>query len=295
MKQETKRQIAAHLVAQANKGNRKKMAARLKISQAHVMNLENESKWAKVADKHWNRAALEFGIGQPKWQVVETNNLATIYAVCNRSRSAGRMHCVVGDTGYGKTIALKTYAKSDDNVAYVLCNAFMSPRNFVKELARAFGLTVSGSMGDMTMELCERILELDNPLIILDDLGKVSNRVFMTIHMFEDALKKHCGIVLAGVPYLRKRLRRGVELDQRGYQEFVGRIMDLVVLTKPTAKDIAAVSANNGVQLKESIKYLQNARTNYRDLESVIDNAKRLANGETVTREILERVNLHRI
>ena len=80
-------------------------------------------------------AALAMGKGSGKRSFYESQDARNVLGVCQSSQEFLGMGIVVGRSGYGKTHALKQYARLP-RVAYVECDDTMSARDLVEAIER---------------------------------------------------------------------------------------------------------------------------------------------------------------
>lgn len=139
-----------------------------------------------------------------------------VLGVCQSCQEYGEMGIVTGRSGYGKTYALRRYAKSP-RVAYIECNVTMNPRDLLKELEGALGLpTRNGTKHERVKAIVEFLTINPGWLLIVDEADKLMSRytyskmdILRTV--FDDCAKEgdgysSCGIVIAGEPGLKAQI-----------------------------------------------------------------------------------------
>lgn len=137
-----------------------------------------------------------------------------VLGVCQSCQEYGEMGIVTGRSGYGKTYALRRYAKGS-KAAYIECDATMSPRDLLKELERALGLpSRNGTNHDRVKGIVEFLTVNPGWLLIVDEADKLMSRytynkmeILRSIfdHCCEDGYSS-CGIVVAGEPGLEAQI-----------------------------------------------------------------------------------------
>lgn len=137
-----------------------------------------------------------------------------VLGVCQSCQEYGEMGIVTGRSGYGKTYALRRYAKSP-KAAYIECDATMSPRDLLKELEKALGLpSRNGTNHDRVAGIVEFLTVNPGWLLIVDEADKLMSRytynkmeILRSIfdHCCEDGYSS-CGIVVAGEPGLEAQI-----------------------------------------------------------------------------------------
>ncbi len=137
-----------------------------------------------------------------------------VLGVCQSCQEYGEMGIVTGRSGYGKTYALRRYAKSS-KTAYIECDTTMSPRDLLKELERVLGLpSRNGTNHDRVKGIVEFLTVNPGWLLIVDEADKLISRytynkmeILRSIfdHCCEDGYSS-CGIVVAGEPGLEAQI-----------------------------------------------------------------------------------------
>ena len=119
----------------------------------------------------------------------------------------------------------------------------------------ASGLTVNEIMGEVVRQLKMQ----ESPLIILDEADKLSDQVLYFFITLYNALEDHCGIVLAATDHLEKRLKKGLRLNKKGYNEIFSRIgRKCIELNEIGYADITQVCMANGITGRAEIKKIIN-------------------------------------
>lgn len=273
-----------------------KLASALGVNAATLSKIKNK-KWQSISADMWQKVAAFFvqnttsTVGE--WQIFDTDNFATIKRMCQEAKKHQNMYCVIGDTGVGKTVALKHYAERNPDTYYVLCKYMMSDTTFLKAIAKSINITVSGRKLTMFERLVSELQKQDKPVILLDDVGKLPLQCYRIIQLLFDELENNCGIVIAGVPHLEATLRKNAERNKMSFPELVRRFRNKEwrLLGKPTKKEILYQAIRYGITDKYAVKYLYQIINEYQHLRDIILDAKRIAIGGEITLEILQAAN----
>ena len=166
---------------------------------------------------------------------------------------------LIGDTGTGKTTALNTYALRK-NVFYVAYDKTMKPKQFFISLLREMGIAFEGSINEMVNRISEELNTLSNPLVIVDEAGKITHTMILYLHVLRDKTYKNCGIVLGGMPYFKTNLIKFSNKEKEGYAEFYRRVNLWHSLNGLTRKEIEEVCALNGITDKDTLRELQSKK-----------------------------------
>ena len=88
-----------------------------------------------------------------KSDFVETATALDIFSVCQMAHAMADINLVIGEAGLGKTVTLKQYAKTVDNVILVEVTPTYSPKVMLVELCNRLGIVPSRSNHDQTSGL----------------------------------------------------------------------------------------------------------------------------------------------
>lgn len=135
-----------------------------------------------------------------------------ILGVCESCQANHEMGIIIGESGFGKTYALKTYAKLE-RVVYIECGVAMSPRDLLETIQIKLGLRrASGSNQKRINAIIDHLITNPGYLIIFDEADKLmskstQNKMQIIREIFDKTAgdtngPTTCGIVLAGEPNL---------------------------------------------------------------------------------------------
>lgn len=273
--------------------SQRKLARKLDISEAQLSNVRNRL-WDKVSDAMWNKIRASLGMGTAEWKLINTTNYALIHELCTEAQSNQQMVGIVGAAGFGKTRALSAYARSNRNVGYVLCDFLMTQKTFLEAVATAFAIETGGTRIEIMERICIRMNEMGGALLILDDLGKVSDQIYKIIQLFYDRTEGNAGIVVAGVHSLRNYLEKCAHRDKVGFRELLSRIEYWQELGGPGREEVRGLCNMHGIEDPDAIRYITRQAGNFRIVRSLITNARRAAGEAPITLDILETIKINR-
>jgi DNA transposition AAA+ family ATPase len=270
--QKIQQAIVAHL---ANTGDSQNtLAKKIDVSEATLSNIRN-GKWANISPAMWNKIAAFLGVREA-WTVFKTPNFISVCEVCADAQQAHKMLCVAAFTGAGKTTALREYAAKNPNVYYVLCTMTMGQKDLVGAILRSMGLENPGTVNSGLAAICAKLNETTDPLLLLDDAGKLKDGLLPIVQIIYDQTIEHGqgGIVLAGTEYLKKTIDVLAGKDKKGFREFQDRFVYWKSLVPPSPKVISQIAIEHGITDGHAVGYLHRMAKNYRQLRNLITNAK---------------------
>ena len=295
MNETTKQSILDQIEQQiANTGiSQSRLARKLDVSQAQLSNIRKGS-WGKVSDSMWNKIRAALGMGGAEWKLIQTNNFALIHEVCTEAQANHQMVGIIGSPGFGKTKALQAYSRQNSQVGYVLCDFLMTQKVFLETVANSFGIDTGGTRIEIMERICTRMNEAGNALLILDDLGKVNDRIYKIIQLFYDRTEGNAGIVVAGVQSLRNYLEKCAHRDKVGFRELLSRIEYWQELRGPARSEVKGLCNMYGIEDGDVVRFITRVSDNFRILRSLITNARRAAGEEGITLDLVESIKINR-
>lgn len=252
-----------------------KLAAKVGMSPATLSAIKSGDH-EKVADQKFIalHAYLKGGDG---WRIMGTANLEAIHAMCSDCQQHHLMRAVVAPSGAGKTTALRSYARNQrrSNAFYVLCRQTMRKSSFLSAILQELGSPYRGPIDLMIDRIAEIVMSLEDPLLILDDVGKLDKVKYMYILELYDATEGRLGMVLSGVNYTYDNLMSNVRRQVIGFPEISTRIGDWMELDQPNSRERSEIIKANGITDEDQVKALL-AKKNLRSLREAIHTQKRI-------------------
>lgn len=192
-------------------------------------------------------------------ELFNTSDFEAVFRLCETARRHHLMIGLIGDTGTGKTTATKAFALKR-NVIRIVYEKSMNPRIFFSSLLKLMNIDFEGrvySEVDMIGDLLNR---MDNPLLIIDEAGKIPHALFLHLHDLRERTKDNAGIVLAGMPYFKSNLQKLANRGKEGCSEFLRRINIWHELEGLSTKEAKAVITANGIDDPERLNELSRKR-----------------------------------
>ena len=219
MTQERKQRIVAAIREMMDTQNlsQNRMAKVMGVSPAHASYILKEEMWDKVSDQMWQQ--LEGQFISREWAIYETQNFLAIQAMCKDSQQYSENICITAYTAAGKTTGLEAYARRNASAYYVLCDQMMTPKDLAREIQRTMGMTVEGTARVMMMAIVSYLMQQENPVLLIDEADKLSDRCLMMLKVVYDRLKNRCGFVTAGTEVLREKIEKYARKNKLGYRE----------------------------------------------------------------------------
>lgn len=158
-----------------------------------------------------------------QWQPAKTAVLVTIHAQLAHCQQAATTGIFCDFSGIGKSFAGRQYAAQYKNVGFVDCSRAKTKHQFIRALAKAFGVDSRGRLIDIADHLIAHLQELDRPLIILDEAGDLDYPAFLEIKALYNATENECGWYMMGAEGLEEKMERLRDRKKVGYAEIHDR------------------------------------------------------------------------
>ncbi|HES59076.1 MAG TPA: ATP-binding protein [Caldithrix sp.] len=253
-------------------GSQNKAAESLKgVSAATISQVMNNN-WELIKDTMWRNIGAQIGWNAATWNSVETRAIARMTHILTDAQAFSNVYAVCADAGAGKTKAMEYYRDNNSNAYHLCCNEYWNRKLFLQELLQQMGRNSSGfTVGEMMEEVVRTLKQRESPIIMLDEADKLSDQVLYFFITLYNQLEDHCGIVMAATDHLEKRIKKGLRLNKKGYNEIYSRLgRKFVPLQKVNSADVSAICIANGITEKTDInEVVKEARENEFDLRRV--------------------------
>jgi DNA transposition AAA+ family ATPase len=208
--------------------------------------------------------------------VCPTRTCQDIHNLLSTCQRLGFVGAIVGDSGTGKTTAVKEYARSQNQtgqkvVYFEVRKAAASMRHFLVQLHETLGGYTARESGnhEIYSRLVDELIRLKHRegLLILDETQDLDQEAKDVVrNLYEDT---ELGICLVGNKDLfAQKVTRGNRKAQ-GLTRFLGRIGPRIILDKPLPEDIEAFCAFYGISGKEGQKLVTKIATTGQQLHNL--------------------------
>lgn len=223
----------------------------------------------------------------------ENRDAASVIGLCSSCQEDMGLGIVVGKSGFGKTHALKHYAKLS-RVAYVECDDIMSSRDLVEAIEKALGIPQAyGTIWKRVNGIREFFNVNQGYLLIIDEADKLISKYTQKKMEILRAIfdQSDVGIVIAGEPKLEAQIKSYLT-------RFANRIDFYVSLKGLTPQDVEKYLEGYKVEpeaMNELISRACNHQTGcFRLLGRTLDNIIRIMNEsgqEVITLKIISQAS----
>jgi DNA transposition AAA+ family ATPase len=201
--------------------SKNELSVEIGINGSYLSKIENE-KFDEISNevitKIWSSLRLRF-----MNDVFETADFNSVSTQCDSTREFKLMTGLVADTGMGKTTALRAYSMRK-NVYYVHVDKTMNAKRLFQAILKEMHLSFDGNIHDIMLKITDALNRTENPLLIIDEAGKLNHSMILYLHDLREYTKANCGIVLSGMPYFKTNLQKLSDRQKEGYAEFYRRV-----------------------------------------------------------------------
>jgi len=272
MKTTDKKQIQEQLITYVSRYESQNEAAKSLrgVSAATISQIINNN-WELIKDEMWRNIAAQIDFKKSDWETVDTRDYKLTTQLLTDAQLTAQVYAVTGSAGTGKSTALKNYQSKTKRAYMLTCAEYWNRKYFLAELLAKMGRDNTGlTVAEMMQEVVYNLKRRETPLIILDEADKLTDQVLYFFITLYNELEGHCGLVLFGTDHLAKRIKKGVRLNKKGYEEIYSRIgRKFVELHGLGYTDCVQICVANGVEDKNIIKQV------FEDCEGDIRRIKR--------------------
>ncbi|PWN62280.1 ATP-binding protein [Chryseobacterium oncorhynchi] len=199
-----------------------------RLKAGEIEKIISESQWLQIGRE------LDINTKKSNWNVVRTSVYQQIQDNINFCQHFSASMILVDDCGIGKTFSARHIVKSLKNAFYFDCSQAKTKQQFIRLLAKTLGIDNKGRYVDVKANLKYYLKQLDNPIIILDELGDLEYTAFLELKELWNSSEGVCGWYMMGADGLRAKIERGISTNKVGYAEIFRRFSEEFIKLTPT-------------------------------------------------------------
>lgn len=232
------------------------------VSEATVIQILKNN-WKDISEAMWTNVAKQIGYSANKVAIVETQDVTTMVDLFTIAREEGANFAIIGQPGSSKTFTSRFFETNNRKagVFHIECSEYWNKKQFLSRILSKMGVQNTGyNVGEMMGAIVSNLRKQYQPLLILDEIDKLDDRVFLFYITLFNELHGVCGMVMLGTDYLKKRINRGVERNTRGYKEIFSRLgSKFIELDGTDQREVAEICKAHGITEKIDITEIFNS------------------------------------
>lgn len=239
----------------ARYASQNKAAESLKGTSSATISAIVNGKWDKISDDMWLTVHAQIA-RNADWKLCRTAAFDALSTYMEDAKEWSNVVWVTGPAGIGKSTTAAQFERGHRNVFLVTCSEDMHKSDFIHELAQKIGIRVEGlTVRDTLKRIIKEIVTLDRPLLIFDEGDKLTDSVLYYYISLYNALEEKCGMVFLSTNYMCQRVRRGVQMGRKGYDELESRICrKFIPLDEVNREEVIAICEANGLVEPASVR-----------------------------------------
>ena len=238
-----------------------------RIKKGEIDKVLKDSAWLSIGNQ------LGVSLKTTEYKVARTNVYDKLEDNLNFCKKSSTSMILVDDCGIGKTFCAKHIVRNMKDSFYFDCSQVKTPSEFTRAFAKTLGVDDSGRLYDVKTKIKERLNDLEDPLVILDEAGDFTNdNIYLLIKEFWNATEVFpgvnvCGWYMMGAEGLGQKFEAKMGNNKSGFAELFSRFSDEFVRLVPTGKedrqsyyrqllgDIASVYTKDAKTINKLVKH----------------------------------------
>lgn len=181
-----------------------------------------------IKETSWLKLVSHFGLMRNDWQTAKTATFNTIQEALELCQEDGIWQVLCDRAGIGKTYAARAYAEAHKGVIFLDCTQHKTLVSFISGIGRQVGVPMQRTYTEQWEMITNTIILMDKPLLILDEMGDVDERVLGLLKGLYNKADRggflEVGFYGMGADNLQQRLDNGRLYKKPAYAEFWSRI-----------------------------------------------------------------------
>ncbi len=259
-------------------------AKTLGINGSVYSRLKNGEIEGIISVSNWINMGRVLGVQRREnnWKVVETRVYRELLDNLTFCKENSKSMMFVDECDIGKSFCIRHIVKNMKNAFYLDCSQHKTKIQFTRALAKVLGIDNRGRYVDVKANVKYALVNLDIPVMVLDEFGDLEYPAFMDVKEYWNATEGLCGWYVLGAEGLKTKLDNGFERKKVGFAEIMSRFSDKVISIVPTEKtqresffyelltDVASANLNDKKLVEKLVRQCLNKEKKLRHLDTLI-------------------------
>jgi hypothetical protein len=256
-------------------GSDARFSVAMGINNAQYSRIKRGDTDRVLSDAAWISLARRLNVspaGAPAWKAAQTPVWLSVTAQLEACQMGSLSAILCDAAGIGKTYTAVKYAETHKHVAYIDCSRHKDKNDFVREIARCYGLGHTSRYRDVFEDLVFYLKTIPAPLVIFDEAGDLNYSAFIEIKALWNATEHACGYYMMGADGLAARIQRSIDCKKVGYTEIFSRFGNRYTKVIPPEKQDGdrLLMQNAAIIIRENIQLFTKRYGDTPDINRII-------------------------
>ena len=202
-----------------------------RLKKGEIDNIVSAAVWIDISRK------LQVKRVDDNWKVVRTSVYIELEDSLKFCQQFSKAMIFSDECDIGKTFCSRHILKGMKNAFYVDASQCKTKSQFIRSLAKIVGVDSNGKYNDVKENLKWALINIEKPLIVIDEAGDLDYSAFLEIKEIWNATENCCGMYLMGADGLQTKLDKGFKNKKVGFAEILSRFSDEIIKIVPTGHD----------------------------------------------------------
>lgn len=236
--------------------------------------IPNQSGGSEIKDLYYQKLcrAIGFTLKIEVWRHFNTQNFKQIIPAIEENRREKERFTIDGDTGSGKSHALKKYKMKFPVGTYVVtCSAVENSKEFAKNIADIVGVETFGTAGTIIKRVIIKLENEADAILMIDEaehIGRKSGYINI-IKSLADGLEGKVSFGMVGMG-INKILTDGYEKNKQNFRQTARRFCNRETLETNIREDVYKTCEELGLKEENVKNWIANRVRNFGELEVYI-------------------------
>jgi len=234
----------------------------------------NQSGGSEIKDKYYYQLSRAIGLPLKAevWRHFNTQNFKQIIPAIEENRIERERFTIDGDTGSGKSHALKKYKTKFPVGTYVVtCSAVENSKEFAKNIAETVGVETHSTAGTIIKRVIRKLENEVDSILMIDEAEHIDKKsgYINIIKSLADGLEGKTSFGLVGMG-INKILQNGYDKNKQNFRQTARRFCNRETLEVSIREDVYKSCEELGLKEDNIKNWIANRVRNFGEFEVYI-------------------------
>lgn len=253
------------------------LARKMGITSNELHLIQNED-WRRVSHVVLQKACAYFEL-MPYWRHLDTPNFRLIEKLLSHAKTTAKLCGIDGNTGRGKSYALRHVTHESDSTIRVICRESMSKKDFLVELASQVNVRhANKTRYEIEKNIAIALGRMDYPLVLIDEIENLRLESWASIKCLVDLTERRCSFVLVGLD-VYEIIRKNADKGKNPFRQLARRFpaQNFAFLGDIEADDMRDTVVSFGITDGDAVQWFIDNVEDYGTLQNVVMHALKIA------------------